>query len=288
MQRGQGRGRGRNSNPARTPSRRGINSTTTRRSTSRSQTRRATSLRRSARLAQLPFGHILPDNNPASSTSDANGSMADVARPRALGNRTTRSRHHSNRTPGRSRGGRHSLSPEEIRYAMDVVLQPPATARAGYPLNGAIVVRLRTTNTDAERAVMDSASGSLVAFASLVPGPNSTTPHDPAVLNSLLAGARWDTIRPFSDDVADGSIGSMEIDDPHGVGFMLFNGLTIRQAGTYRIRITLIRIQDLSADPPAPSGGGVSVQVVDSNPIQVQGGTMSAAHNGKYLYASAR
>ena len=80
----------------------------------------------------------------------------------------------------------------------------------------------------------------------------------------------------------------MDMDDPRGVGYMRFPELVIRQPGTYRIRITLIRIRNSSSDPPAASAtGGVSVQAVDSNPIVVQaaGGSSSnvAAYNGKYM-----
>jgi hypothetical protein len=170
---------------------------------------------------------------------------------------------------------------------MDVVLQPPATARAGQPLNGAIVVRLRTTNTDPDEAITDSPN--LVAVATLVPGPNSTGSTDPDVLNNLLAGRRFDSVHPFSDDAADGAIGSMEMDHPNGVGYMMFPELVIRQAGSYRIRITLIRIRNSTSDPPvASASGGASVQVVDSNPITVQGSGPStmAAYNGKYMVAT--
>lgn len=171
---------------------------------------------------------------------------------------------------------------------MDIVVQPPASARAGYSLNGTIIVRLRTTNANPDDVVADSSN--LVAVATLVPGPNSSVPSDPAVLNALLAGRRFDSIHPFSDDEADGSIASMELDDPRGVGYMRFSELVIRQAGTYRIRITLIRIRNSSSDPPVPSvAGGASVQIVDSNPIVVQGsGPTSnlAAYNGKYMVAT--
>ena len=171
---------------------------------------------------------------------------------------------------------------------MDVVLQPPPTARAGAPLTGSIVVRLRALNADPDDAIADSSN--LIAVASLVPGPNSHSSTDPMVLNTLLSGRRYDSIHPFSDDEADGSIGSMEIDDPRGVGFMYFRELVIRQAGSYRIRITLLRIRNSSSDPPVASvSQGTSVQAVDSNPIIVQGGGLSsnlAAYNGKYMVAT--
>jgi hypothetical protein len=216
MRRGSQRGRGRNPNPARSASTRRNRSNppppSRARSTTRAtlqQTRSHASLRRSARLAELLNGETDQQVNGATS------SMADVARPRALASGSVRSRPH-NRSSGRSRTGRHSLSPEDIRYAMDIVVQPPRSARVGQTLPGSIVVRLRTTNADPEDAVADSAN--LVAVATLVPA-TSTTPADPSVLNTLLVGRRFDSIHPFADDEADGSIASMDMADPHGVGY---------------------------------------------------------------------
>jgi hypothetical protein len=167
---------------------------------------------------------------------------------------------------------------------MDIVLQPPRSARVGHPLPGSIVVRLRTTNADPEDAVADS--GNLVAVATLIPG-NSTAPADPSVLNNLLVGRRFDNIHSFADDEADGSIASMEMDIPNGVGYMRFPDLIIRQAGTFRIRITLIRIRNSASDPPVSSAGnGSYVQVVDSDLIVVGGAgpaTVSYSYNGKYM-----
>ncbi|RYN37432.1 hypothetical protein AA0117_g4859 [Alternaria alternata] len=171
---------------------------------------------------------------------------------------------------------------------MDIVVQPPRTARVGQTMPGSIVVRLRTINADIDDAVADSTN--LVAVAALVPGPNTPASVDPNALNSALAGRIFDSIHPFNDDEADGSIASMEMADPHGVGYMRFPELIIRQAGTYRIRITLIRIRNSATDPPVTSAGnGLAVHVVDSNPIIVNGGGSSsnmAAYNGKYLVAT--
>ncbi|KAL1793914.1 hypothetical protein ACET3X_007335 [Alternaria dauci] len=165
---------------------------------------------------------------------------------------------------------------------MDIVVQPPRTARVGQIMPGSIVVRLRTTNADTDDAVADSTN--LVAVAALVPDTNTPASVDPNALNAALTGRVFDSIHPFSDDEADGSIASMEMADPHGVGYMRFPELIIRQAGTYRIRITLIRIRNSAADPPVTSAGnGLAVHIVDSNPIIVNGGGSSsnmAAYNG--------
>lgn len=171
---------------------------------------------------------------------------------------------------------------------MDIVVQPPRTARVGQTMSGSIIVRLRTTNAEPDDAVADSTN--LVAVATLVPGPNSTASTDPSVLNALLVGRRFDSIHPFADDEADGSIASMDMADPYGVGYMRFPELIIRQAGTYRIRITLIRIRNSASDPPvASAGNGSAVHIVDSNPIVVYGSgpaTNMAAYNGKYMVAT--
>ncbi|KAL5115324.1 hypothetical protein ACEQ8H_006769 [Pleosporales sp. CAS-2024a] len=213
--------------------------------------------------------------------------MADVARPRPLGSRAVRSRPH-NRPQGRSRSGRHPLSPEDIRYAMDIVVQPPRSARAGHTLPGSMVVRLRTTNADPDDAVADSAN--LVAVATLIPA-NPTAPADPNLLNAILLGPRFDSIHSFADDEADGSIASMDMADPQGVGYMRFQDLIIRQAGAYRIRITLVRIPNSASDPPVSSSAanGASMHMVDSNVITVTGAaplTNMAPYNGKYMVST--
>lgn len=288
MRRGSRRGR-RNPDSARNASTRRNRSnpsspsqiSSTSRVTALQRNRYHASVRRSARIAELLNGETTQQ------AATATPIMADVARPRALGSRSVRSRPHT-RTQGRSRSDRHPLSPEDICYAMDIVVQPPRSARVGQALSGSIIVRLRTTNADPEDAVADSAN--LVAVATLVPGTNGTTPADPSVLNTLLVGRRFDSIHPFADDEADGSIASMDMADANGVGYMRFPDLVIRQTGTFRIRITLIRIRNSISDPPvSTAGNGSSVQVVDSNPVVVIGNgpaTNAAPYNGKCMVAT--
>lgn len=159
---------------------------------------------------------------------------------------------------------------------MDFIVQPPRTARVGHAIPGSIIVRLRATNTDPDYAVADSPN--LMAVAALIPGPNSTAPSDPHVLHTLLVGQRIASVHPFADDEADGSIASMDMAGSQGVGYMRFPDLAVHQAGTYRIRITLLRTAD-----------GTSVQIVDSNPFVVHdngNGTGYSSYNGKYAVSS--
>ena len=159
---------------------------------------------------------------------------------------------------------------------MDFIVQPPRSARVGHTIPGSIIVRLRTTNTHPDDAIAESPN--LVAVAALIPGPNSTASSDPHVLNTLLGGSRIDSIHPFVDDEEDGSISSMDMACSQGVGYMRFPDLAIRQAGTYQIRITLLRTAD-----------GAAVHAINSNPIIVQNSgstTAYASYNGRYVMAS--
>ena len=292
MQRG--RGRGRNSNPSRSTSRRGTSARGSRSNsrTTISRTTSRTDLRRSARLAQILNGEVnenvngITNGNQNHHYTATNSSMADVARSRPLGNGSRR--HVSSRTQGRQRSGHSSASPEGISYVMDILVQPPSTAWAGHNIGGIIIVRLRITDDHLNDAITDSSN--LVAVATLVRDNNWAGSRDPNVLNNLLTGRRYDSVQPFSDDEADGSISSMEMSHPRGVGYMRFPELAIRQAGTYRIRITLIRIRNSSSDAPAPpAAGSTSVHMVDSNPIIVSGTGQSstlASYNGKYYVAA--
>ena len=170
---------------------------------------------------------------------------------------------------------------------MDVVAQPPRAVYANQTLPGSIIVRLRTTNVHPIDAIADSIN--LVAVATLTLGSTSTTANDVLLLNSFLAGRRFDSIHPFSDDIADSSIVSMDTADPSGVGYMRFHELVIRQPGTYRIRITLIRIHNPASEPQTEvAGNGSAVQIIDTHPIVVYENRPPASLpvcNGSYVAA---
>lgn len=276
MRRGQARGRRRHSLSSRIVSNSRTRSNTPptyREQLSSSQTssrsQRAPSLlRRPARRTES----FRETTNTTPQSDPSTGPMADVARRSAVNSRQVQLRQPSNaaRISARSRSG-HYLS--NIQYAMDCIVQPPRTARAGYIIPGTVIARLRTTNTDPDYAAADSPN--LMAVIALVPGPNSTASSDPHVLNPLLTGPRIASIHPFADDEADGSIASMDMAGPQGVGYMSFANLAVHQAGTFRLRITLVRTAD-----------GAAIQIVESNPFVVQsnGGHSSRASRSARYY----
>jgi hypothetical protein len=161
---------------------------------------------------------------------------------------------------------------------MDIVVQPPISSHAGYAINGTVVVRLRTTNVYSIDVNDDSSN--LIALASLVPASNATASVDPRALDRCLGGRRYVSVTTFSDDEADGSIAAMELDDPQGVGYMNFPDLSIHQTGTFRIRITLVRVPR-SGTPSIAAGE--SIQAIDSNPIVVQSIGPASRSRGMYM-----
>lgn len=283
-----GRGRGRNLSLTHNTSRR-ENRSSARLAASSSGTRG--SLRRSARIAE--------QSTIATGPPAANASVADVARrtqtaerirSRAVETDFVRegSRHLSRRnrtnenveqdpaggrrnfTTQRPRelANRHSSSviDDQTTYGMDMIVQPPSTARLGAALRPPVTVRLRTANGETAGEADNAETANLLAVATLTADSfnDSANPIDP---NSLLEGRRFDSIHPF---IGDDDLHGHETAETRSVGYVSFPDLVIRQEGTYRIRVTLIKVQSATNETPLASPGGSSVQVIDSNPITVE------------------
>ena len=134
-------------------------------------------------------------------------------------------------------------------YIMAFVMQPPSTARIGYPLYPACSVQVRY------RYGYDDSYGDisrLIASATLVRvGSNGLVTN---VAPGVLGGGLFTSIEPTYEDEAD--------DDEQVVGLASFPNITIHQAGDYHIRVTLIRM----AFPGEPA---VNLQSIDSAVISV-------------------
>jgi len=141
---------------------------------------------------------------------------------------------------------------------MDVIVQPPPTARLGIALQPPVTVRLRCLDGD---IADDSETTNLLAVATLTSDSiNDST--DPVDLTTLLSGHVFDSIHPFSED------DSNTVNQ--GVGYVSFPDLAICGEGTWRIRVTLVRILASAGEASSSTRGGSSVQVVDSSPITVE------------------
>ncbi|OCK85585.1 hypothetical protein K432DRAFT_256646, partial [Lepidopterella palustris CBS 459.81] len=147
-------------------------------------------------------------------------------------------------------------------YAMDVIVQPPSTVRLGIVLQPPVTVRLRSPPGDPASDADIAETTNLLAVATLTADSinDSTNPGD---LSALLAGRRFDSIHPYPEDDEGPA-------DARGVGYVSFPDLVIRQEGTYRIRVTLIRIRASVSGESVAAAGGSSVQVVESETVTVE------------------
>ena len=160
---------------------------------------------------------------------------------------------------------------------MDIIVQPPSTARLGAALRPPVTVRLRTVNGEAADEADNAETANLLAVATLTADSfnDSANPIDP---NSLLEGRRFDSIHPF---IGDDDLHGHETAETRGVGYVSFPDLVIRQEGTYRIRVTLIKVRSATGETRLASPGGSSVQVIDSNPITVERNATIDLDSGK-------
>ncbi|KAK8204893.1 hypothetical protein HDK77DRAFT_313992 [Phyllosticta capitalensis] len=224
------------------------------RSTSRQGTSSLTSssalLRRSSRIAERSSSSAAPESS-TSTTPLVNGTssptMAYVARRTQtndnLGARAVESRRIRLDNPRAIRQNSNGRADgyDASAFVMDVIDQPPSSVRLGQALRP-IQIRLRSRSNSAA-SIHD---GHLVAFVSLI--TRGSDGSDAPVGSDVLRGRH-------------GLASSIQIaDDNDDVGYASFSELSIRQEGTYRIRINLIKVD---------GGQGEVMQVVDSRAIVV-------------------
>jgi hypothetical protein len=204
--------------------------------------------------------------------------LADVAQrsyfttSRSLGSRPQdadtahqRSRHRSRR----HEPIQHRPAAPNGNFVMRPITQPPARARFGHEMDVPITVELRnepaprrgSASTTTAQGHSDVAFGRLLAVASLVTANHdgSTTP----IRNGILTGPQL--------------VDNIHVPSSHGgrhvssdvLGYVSFGGLTIHSLGTFRIRVTLLRLGSADAHDPVTLQGGSAIQAIDSDPFVV-------------------
>lgn len=140
--------------------------------------------------------------------------------------------------------------------AMEVVVQPPANAPLGMAFNRPVTVRLSSwrpyDTNDADIPDINS----LVAIATL------TTAGSEPVNPQVLLGHRVDSVHPIPGE-----------DGYEGGGYVSFPDLAIIAEGTFKIRVTLVKM----ANPY-----GSHVQAIDSHPFTIMR-PPSDSESGKWI-----
>ena len=162
------------------------------------------------------------------------------------------------------RGSSHApieTLPESPRLVLEIIKQPAETVGPGSTFGVTVALSAVVTSTAARFSKEATDSSSLFAVVSLVinsPDGGVT----PLEAGYLMGQKLFDSIHPMTEECL--ALKSTEQTCSVRLGYFDFPSLSIVPPGVYRIRVTLLRLDN-------HSGGAVSVQSVDSNFVRVEG-----------------
>lgn len=158
------------------------------------------------------------------------------------------------------------MQPTETNM-LDLAIQPPQYARPGVALFPPVAARLRSsTNRYDELSQM-------WALTTLVN-------HDGQVLDEHISGRTADSAHPMSQGGC--GHGSSSRNSSRDQAYFYFPDLSINASGTYRIRVTLMRM-DYSSVSPDGQGVAVAEDYVDSRSIVVDDGEANRARPSRFF-----
>jgi len=145
---------------------------------------------------------------------------------------------------------------DQNNFSLDPVNSLPREVRVGFPLAAPFTVRVDGQQQSPYTENLDAESGRLMAVATLVASDQHglLTP----VNAGILAGPQLaDTVHPES------STGTL--------GYVSFPDLVIRSPGTFRVRVTLLRMSATVHAEHCSLQGAMSLASIDSEPVVVAG-----------------
>jgi hypothetical protein len=170
------------------------------------------------------------------------------------------------------------------RYSLEVAVQPPALAKAGVPLYPPLIVRVHIHDASGAEITGEDELGGLFAQTALYQeNGNSPSLAPPDVY--LLSG-RLSQSLDLLDEA--GSTDGAAIGNLHG-SYALFPDLTINKPGSYRLGVSLFKVEGgmriHSSDSGlmnGGAGGGTTVQEKKTNVINVQEDSVPTIHTGMF------
>ena len=159
-------------------------------------------------------------------------------------------------TSRRIRNSQHVL--RQPRVILDIIGQPPPTIQLGELVQIDLLVSVGFASRSTVAATRNSDSSSLFAVASLVAETRSGERMS-LEAGFLTAQKMFDSIHPIPDNCLELPPHDQACRAP--LGYSSFPSLLIRQAGTYRLRITLLQMTATEA---------TSLSYIDSEPIKVE------------------
>jgi len=141
-------------------------------------------------------------------------------------------------------------------FSLDPVNRLPKEVRAGFPLDAPFTIRVDGQRQSPYAGNLDAESGLLMAVATLVASDQQglLTPVNAGILTGPQLA---DTVHP------EPSTGTL--------GYVSFPDLVIRSPGTFRVRVTLLRMGAAMHAGHGSFQGATSLVSIDSEPVVVAG-----------------
>ncbi|KAK3052258.1 hypothetical protein LTR09_006468 [Extremus antarcticus] len=165
-----------------------------------------------------------------------------------------------------------NAAPERPRIELDVIGQPSPGIQLGMPVEESIMISVRHSSRDQAVSSSNIDTSGIFAVTSLVSeGQNGErVPLEPG---AMCTEKQADSIHPLPENCLDTLARTHPSRQP--LGYFSFPDMIIRQAGTYRIRTTLLRMGE---------SGTTTLMAVDSNPIKVEGRRVNLVRRRQQVY----
>lgn len=221
----------------------------------------------------LQRSHIRPEHEPRA-VKASNGRTKVPTNSRRLKDNDDRDKHRSKRNEAHRPAKKdtshrrkisHTLPSttiiEQPYFMLDMIGQPAKSIQLGMPVEASLMISLGQSSLDQAINSERIDTSLLFAVASLVTD-NRHGERLPLEGGSLTGQKMFDSVHPIPEDCSE--LRAQNQPCRFVLGYVSFTGLSIRQAGTYRIRITLIQMSDTVA------AGATSLLAIDSEPIKVE------------------
>ncbi|KAF2213789.1 hypothetical protein CERZMDRAFT_26896, partial [Cercospora zeae-maydis SCOH1-5] len=211
----------------------------------------------------------MSDSNQKSYLRDGSGPRAVDSKSRASSRRDDdkqRSKHSSSRRPSDSKSSHRreaSLPPksDSPSFELDVIGQPCRAIVFGQTVETSVMVSLQCPSPEVAARYQGMDTSRLMGVVSLVAESRSGA-CVPVECGTLTGQKMFDSVHECSSDIAE----SLARSQPSrlALGYLTFPQLLIRQPGSYRLRVTLIKMGG------SASSGGSTVLATDSESIRVE------------------
>ncbi|KAK4502574.1 hypothetical protein PRZ48_006000 [Zasmidium cellare] len=200
------------------------------------------------------------------------------------GDEKPKSKHSSSRRSSKSESSHRRKSstgscvtsniPERPTFELDVIGQPQRNIIFGSTVETSVMVSLKVPSPDMVAQYRSLDTSRLMAVISLVADTRGGE-RMPIECGTLTGQKMFDTVHPVPVECAE----SLARSQPCRLtlGYFSFPSLLIRQPGTYRLRVTLIKMSSAGA-----SSGGSSIAAADSDSIKVERRTTGSGNPRKH------